>query len=92
MTTIGRLRDLRAQGFTLDDAIAYAANDHFRELISTLEGRLDRYGQHLPDCTRRLAYEREEEGNPYYYVDCTCGWWEIVNEYDQKKRKTPITR
>lgn len=39
---------------------------------------IERYGQHLPACARRIAYERAEE--PYYYTKCDCGWAEIQEE------------
>ena len=36
---------------------------------------IKKHGTHAAGCARRSAYEKLE---PYYMVDCDCGWAEIV--------------
>lgn len=42
---------------------------------------INRYGQHLPRCARRQAYESYKNANEaYYHIKCNCGWAEIMKE------------
>lgn len=38
---------------------------------------INRYGQHLPSCARRKAYEGKDL--VYRHTECTCGWAEIMD-------------